>query len=61
MFTTADASVLAAPSGARVRACMANSAVITTNAITIAWYAPVMDAFSGFGHKHPARRPPSLT
>jgi len=57
MFTPATASVLAAPSGARMRACVANPAV---NTIT-PWYAPVMDAFSGFGHKHPARRPPSLT
>jgi hypothetical protein len=57
MFTPATASVLAAPSGARMRACVANPAVT----ITTAWYAPVMDAFSGFGHKHPARRPPSLT
>jgi hypothetical protein len=57
MFTTADACVLAALSGARVRATVANPAVITSTA----WYAPAMDASSGFGHKHPARRPPSLT
>jgi len=57
MFTTATTNVLAALSGARVRACVANPAVITTTA----WYAPAMDASSGFDHKHPARRPPSLT
>jgi len=57
MFTTAFACADVALSGARVRATVANPAVITT----IAWYAPVMDAASDFGHKHPARRPPSLT
>lgn len=57
MFTTADACVLAAPSGARERVLVANPAVT----ITTAWYAPAMDASSGFGHKHPSRRPPSLT
>ncbi len=57
MFTTANACVLAALSGARVRAIVANPAVTTTTA----WYAPAMDASSGFGHKHPARRLPSLT
>jgi hypothetical protein len=58
MFTTAPATVLAALPGARVRACVANPAVITT---VTAWYATAMDATSGFDHKHPARRPPSLT
>ena len=57
MFTTANACVLAALSGARVRAIVANPAVTTTTA----WYAPAMDASSGFGHKHPARRLPSTT
>ncbi len=57
MFTTANACELAALSGIRVRAIVANPAVTTTTA----WYAPAMDASSGFGHKHPARRLPSLT
>jgi hypothetical protein len=57
MFTTATTCVLAAPSGARERVLVANPVV----SITTAWYAPAMDASSGFGHKHPARRPPSLT
>jgi hypothetical protein len=57
MFTTAFACANAALTGTRVRAIVANPAVIETTA----WYAPAMDASSGFGHKHPARRPPSLT
>ena len=57
MFTTAFACANAALSGMRVRAIVANPAVITTTA----WYAPVTDASSDFGHRHPARRPPSLT
>ena len=58
MFTTAYACATGALSGMRVRAIVANPAVTTT---PTAWYAPVMDASSDFGHKHPARRPPSLT
>jgi hypothetical protein len=57
MFTTAFARANAALTGIRVRAIVANPAVSTTTA----WYAPAMDACSGFGHKRPSRRPPSLT
>jgi hypothetical protein len=56
MFTTTFACANAALSGIRVRALVANPVVTTT-----AWYAPAMDASSGFDHKHPSRRPPSLT
>ena len=57
MITTAFACANAALTGIRVRAIVANPAVTTTTA----WYAPAMDASSGFGHKHPARRLPSTT
>ena len=57
MFTTAPTSMSGALTGARMRVCGTNPAVITDTA----WYTPAMDAFSGFGHKHPARRLPSLT
>ncbi len=60
MFTTALASAPAACGArGRVRALGASPAV-TTDA-TINWYVPAMGAASGFGHKHPARRPPSRT
>jgi hypothetical protein len=57
MFTSACVNALAAHSGARVRA-MAAPAVLDASGT---WYVPTMDDISGFGHKRPARRPPSLT
>jgi hypothetical protein len=56
MTTTAFASALAAL-GARERACVAKPAVKTA---VSTWYVPAMGA-NDFSHKHPARRPPSLT
>jgi hypothetical protein len=58
MFTSACASAVAAPTGTRVRA-MATAVVF--DASTNSWYVPAMGGISGFDHKHPARRPPSLT
>jgi hypothetical protein len=57
MFSSTFACANAALSGNRVRAIVA----IPVETITTAWYATAMDASSGFGHKHPARRPPNLT
>jgi hypothetical protein len=57
MFTSACANAFAAHSGARVRA-MAAPAVLDASGT---WYVPTMGDISGFGHKRPARRPPSLT
>ncbi len=56
MFTSTCASIAIARSGNCARAAVASSVNTRTN-----WYAPGMDAFLGFEHKHPSRRPPSLT
>ena len=58
MTTSACAYAVAAPTGTRVRA-MASAVVLEASPNT--WYVPAMGGISGFDHKHPARRPPSLT
>jgi hypothetical protein len=59
MTTTSTTCALAAIRGIRTRALVVNPVV--SAAVATEWYAPAMDISTGFGHKRPARRPPSPT